>query len=349
MDSATGLWIAAGILVAGSFLSVFVIMTLRWIQGSYQKYRRNALYHCRRLLLHVVADDADALAQLPREVRRADILAHGLLEIAALIKGGDRDKLINAVYEAGGFEPLVRRALRGPLARRTTCLEAVAFFPLKTCRPILRTAMADPNPEVRLIAVGGLIEAGASISPKALIRSSQDGHLPVSLRFMALLHHLVKNQPRSAIEALQDERLPLAYQLMLCDAIGSAGDYEALPILSRKAASYIPELRAIAINALGRLKHPGAEPVVDAALEDPDWRVRRAAVEAIGQVKFKRQYQHVADLLADPVWAVRAQAVATLAAAGEPGHFVLRHVSRYSDNAAVRDLAAITLGERLAA
>lgn len=349
MGPATGLWIAAGILVAGSFLCVFLIMALRWIQDGYQKYRRKALYHCRRLLLHVVADDPEALAQLPREVRQADILAHGLLEIAALIKGGDRDKLVNAVYEAGGFEPLVRKALRGSLARRMTCLEAVAFFPLKTCRPILRTAMTDPHPDVRLIAVGGLIEAGASISPKTLIRSSLDGHLPVSLRFMALLHHLVKNQPRSAIETLHDEHLPLAYQLMLCDAIGSAGDYEALPILCRKATSMVPELRAIAVNALGRLKHPGAESVIDAALEDTDWRVRRAAVEAIGQVKFKRQYQHVADLLADPVWAVRAQAVATLAAAGEPGHFVLRHVSKFSDNAAVRDLAAITLGERLAA
>lgn len=349
MGAATGLWIAAGVLVLGSFFCVFVIMALRWIQGGYQKYKRNALYHCRRLLLQVVADNQDAIGQLPNEVRRADILAHGLLEIAALIKGRDRDKLVNAVYEAGGFEPLVRKALRGSLAQRMTCLEAVAFFPLKTCRPILRTAMTDPNPEVRLIAVGGLIEAGASISPKNLIRSSLDGHLPVSLRFMALLHHLVKNQPRSAIETLQDEHLPLAYQLMLCDAVGSAGDYEALPILSRKAISMVPELRAIAINALGRLKHPGAEPVIDRAVDDDDWRVRRAAVEAIGQVKFKRQYQKVAELLGDPVWAVRAQAVATLAAAGEQGHFVLRHVSKFSDNAAVRDLAAITLGERLAA
>ena len=62
-----------------------MIMALRWIQGGYQKYRRKALYHCRRLLLHVVADDPEALAQLPKEVRQADILAHGLLEIAALM------------------------------------------------------------------------------------------------------------------------------------------------------------------------------------------------------------------------------------------------------------------------
>lgn len=349
MSPATGLWIAAGTLVVGSILSVFVIMGLRWSQDRYRKYRHRALHYCRRLLLGVMIHDPHALAQLPLEVRRADILAHGLMEIAALIKGRDRDNLVSAIHKAGGLDHLVRKANRGSLARRMTCLEAVAFFPLNVCRPILRAALKDPHPDIRLIAVGGLIEAGATISPKTLIRASLDGHLPVSLRFMALLHHLVKKHPGLAIETLTDERLPLPHQLMLCDAIGSAGDYGALPILCLKATSMVAELRAIALNALGRLKHPGAELVIGGALDDPDWRVRRAAVEAIGQVKFRRQYQHVATLLADPVWAVRAQAVATLEGAGDPGHLILRHASRYSDDSAVRDLAASSLHDCLAA
>ena len=349
MALAADLWVMAGGLIALALLTMATLMAIRIIRDYRTALRRKALSGCRRVLLGLIAGQVDGRRDLVRLARRGDLMADTLLEIAGLIRGADRDLLLTGIKAAGGFEPLARGAKRGGRRRRLIGLEAIATFPLVDCEPVLRNSLRDLDPEIRLAGVSGLIEAGAAISPAQLIHAAREGRLPVSLRFMGLLKRLIGLHPDAAVGVLGKSDLPLAYQLMLADGLGECGTYSAIPILVEKSQASSPELRAVAIIALGRLRHPGAEITVLRAMADTDWRVRRAAVEAVGLINPEGHVAALSERLADPVWIVRTQAARTLARGAAESQAALRYVSRFDPEGRTRELAASVLGQGLAA
>jgi hypothetical protein len=103
----------------------------------------------------------------------------------------------------------------------------------------------------------------------------------------------------AAEEALRDkDSLDVARQLR---KLGATQDEAILPVLERRtAASLPPPLRRAALAAAGDLRVPQALPVVERALGSPDATIRAIALDALGRVPSVRAARELIRRLARP-------------------------------------------------
>ncbi|MCB9507814.1 MAG: HEAT repeat domain-containing protein [Myxococcales bacterium] len=105
---------------------------------------------------------------------------------------------------------------------------------------------------------------------------------------------------------------------------GRGDDLRTLAVvesLEVRLASADRDVRLDAVRELARLGVPEASPMLAAALEDPDFRVRRDAVTGLGGLgaEARDQVGAIAALARDPAAIVRARAVAALGQIGGRG------------------------------
>ena len=320
---AADLWLFAATLVGLSFAGVALLMLVGRAYRAAVAARATRIRMCRQSLMQFVLASC-AQPKLTGWRIRSSELAAAILQLTDIVRGDERDRLLAEMDACGGFEQLAKGAARGSRRSRSTCLEAIAAFPLDRSEGVLRQCVRRGDHNIRLVAIGGMLAAGAAISPADLIQAASSGHLPVSLRFMRLLQTAAQNDPVCAVRLLECDELKLSFQIMLADALGNCAERKAAPILIQKAASPSSTLRAVAVLALGRIGMVTAESAIARALNDRDWRVRRAGLEAVALVGLKTTFGQVAARLADPVWAVRREAVATLFADAALGRVILK-------------------------
>jgi HEAT repeat protein len=181
---------------------------------------------------------------------------------------------------ASNEDPLVRRLAIDALGRMRTAsaVSAVSF------------ALSDEAPEVQLAAA------------RALGRMRDEEGRAVGVR------HLLEVVTESADDALS---------VAAMEALGDAGDADALEVLQEVLRRGPPMRAVIAAEAIGRLRAPGRLDALIEALAHPDTEVLKVALRATFAEADPRVEEYLGALLAHGTWDVRRLAADLLGQRGD--------------------------------
>lgn len=155
-------------------------------------------------------------------------------------------------------------------------------------RPMLRSALADPEPELRVMAARSLGTVGDQSVLQPLFDAVRDEVEEVREAAVQSLAALTPRHPERALEVLK-------------------------PLLEAAEA----EVRVCAVTVLGRLDGPDAGPLLNFALKDESPLVRRAAVGAIEMRPGEDQMDSLMLALTDEDADVRRLVAEALGASGD--------------------------------
>jgi HEAT repeat protein len=272
----------------------------------------------------------------------AVLMAEVVRDLASLVRGRERTRLMGALQSLGVDRALRTLLRRGPTNQRVLAAEALVFFPAEETTAALLYATRHDKHRVRLSALRSAIELGQAPPIGEMLDSVIGGAELASLLFSDLLQRAVRTQVDNAVAAVARTDLPHPVRIMLLQALGASGDPRALKPLRAAARSPDAEIRAGALGALGVLGHPGAAQVVGEALDDSDWRVRLKAIECVRRVGLIEFFAQVMSCADDEVWWVRYRAGQTLMSLAENDVANLKaFVAKLPQPAAERALAPV--------
>ncbi len=263
-----------------------------------------------------------------------------------------------AIGEAMEASTLLPRLSAGLRSRRPTTRARAALLLTRPGIPAvveqIVPLLADPDPDVRLVACSGLARAatpraaevliwglvahvlpperiierlGAPWAVEKILSTLREGPSPVA----DVLVGLAPSGPEAELDA------------SLARALGLARDPHAARALSELLRRDSMEVRISAARALGRLEGTACVPALIAALASEDWPVRAQAAKSLGALRASEALVPLEHCLSDQAWWVRANAARALRELGEPGLEALRrtleHDDRYAADRAREQLA----------
>lgn len=249
---------------------------------------------------------------------------------------------------------LARRARRHATGtgkwRRIAALVELARRDPDRCRaPLVEAALADDDQDVRGAAVAalGLLARTREWALDRLVAVLADGAYPRS-RTATQLEQLAPLPGPRLVELLEDERAPVRFW-----AVTLLRDYPRVATrrIVELAADEDPNVRASAVETLGRAGGRGALRAIVGRLADPVMYVRAHACRAAGELGGSRMAPLLVPLLGDESWWVRAAAKDALRALG-PACVnavlpALRSDDRFMRNGAAEILQDVGIVDRL--
>ena len=270
--------------------------------------------------MDVMNGAGDALGRLRGVDHRARLMGEALLELLAMVRGSERDRLIAALLSIKMDDRFRRRLFRGGIAGRMVAAETLSIFPGPETVEALQAALRQSrNGNLRVAVMRSLIELDAAPPLAEVLQDVHRSRGSESLLYLPLMRRLVNGDTRAALRAFGDPATPPKARVILAEALGASGDFRALRPLCVAATAPDMELRIASVRGLAAMGHPAAEPRILAALEDPVWMVRSAACEAAGRIGLRAAVPLLLDQLSDPVWWVRFRAGEALSALGPMG------------------------------
>jgi HEAT repeat protein len=223
---------------------------------------------------------------------------------------------------------------------------------------IFRTLLSDPDPSVRILAAGALLElgdrSGLSILEEALGGDDLDLKVDAASEFLdagveedKALEALGEVLGSAAVEPIP--RSNAAY------ALGETRNTDAIPLLIEALKDSDRSVRLAAANSLALLYERMAPLLMEMAVTDPDYMVRLEAIHGLNEVGTEKADRALRRALEDPVPSVRLAAAATLGLHGSTGDQELMEMVREEIEGSdyVTRIAAITalgqVGDRSAA
>ncbi|MCR5872903.1 HEAT repeat domain-containing protein [Phenylobacterium sp. J426] len=343
MSLLLAIWAIALVLMAMALSWMAALIVQRLVGARLQRRRVARRRAIEFALLAVMQGRADAALALRPYQDDPRLIAETLLDFLGVVRGRDRELVVEALEAIGVPGRLRRRLSTGAWPGRLAAAEALAAFPGPETEAALRR-LADRSPEARLTALEALARAGGQVSVDQLLDAASQGDLRLTGRFAEFLREQAAADPAGASLALARDDLAPELRILVLDALGGSGDYNAITVLAENARRPEPLVRAAAVRALGRLQHPAGQTAIAAGLDDPDAEVRAAAAEAAGEARLPKLAEALYGRLSDDAWRVRFQAAASLGRLGEPGLERLRTAAALSEPAPQR-AASLTLAE----
>jgi HEAT repeat protein len=318
-------------LFAAAVLLALVMASTRLVLGWHGRRQQRRAAGPRRTLIGLMADvdtaeAADGLVELPAA-------AWGAIEPTAMtileqVRGEAHAALADVFLRRG----LVDRALAdvdgGSVVRRARAAELLGLLRRTEAAPRLSVLLADPDPEVRLVAVRALGRLGDPEVAEPLL-GALTGPRPAPSHVVA--HALVGLGTPAAPALLaalgHPDELVRATALDALRLLGVPGAAEPVARTLREDPSL--EVRRRAATTLGRVGLRAAVPhLLAATAADRPTLLRADAVRALGELGATRAVAELTALLADADYPVAHQAARALARLGEPGLSVLTEAAR---------------------
>ncbi len=278
-------------------------------------------------LLDVMNGSGDALGRLRGVDHRARLMGEALLELLAMVRGVERDRLITALASINMDDRWRRRLFRGRVAGRMVAAEVLSIFPSRETVSALRRALAQARSgNLRVALMRSLIELDAAPPLAQVLQDVHRSRGSESLLYLPLMGRLVNGDTRAALRAFGDPATPSRARVILAEALGASGDYRALRPLCITTRAPDFELRIASVRGLAAMGHPAAD-------------------EAAGRIGLRLAVPLLVDQLSDPVWWVRFRAGEALSALGPPGVRALRAAAAGRGDLPGR-AAALALAER---
>jgi len=204
---------------------------------------------------------------------------------------------------------LVRRVSRPPRTdwgrwRRISALSRLTRAQHPSARRLLRRSLANPDTKIATAAIRALGEVGDAWAIDLLVSALRDGNAPRS-RIAAELEHLAPAPGAELLPLLRDPDPAVRFW-----GATLLGPYPELGETSLIALTWDsdPNVRAAAVETLGRRSGHAVAAATLALLDDPLWFVRLHAARSAGNVVGAAAASSVAPLLSDRQWWVRAAA-----------------------------------------
>lgn len=331
------------------------VLSIAWmcglIIGRWFRTRREALYAAERrvvdaAMVSLLQGDIAERRRLVPKLRGAHATAEALTEVLGLVRGADRDRLLEALRGLGVDDVIRRGAERGRTAGRLLCIEALVAFPGEETEGVLRRIAVTPGDyDCRLAAVRSLADTGAELSIGRLIDSMIYDGLTPSGPVVELFHRMAARWPQDLVVSLSRDDLTPGIRPLVVEALGGTGDYNMIPLLAETVGHPDMEVRAAAIRALGQLAHPAAAPALRRALTDESWQVRALAADAVGRAALANLAPQLEVALADSAWWVRHRAAGALGRLGPEGVERLKTAANGPD-ALASETASLALAEQ---
>jgi len=229
----------------------------------------------------------------------------------------DHEKLvqracIKAINKLGrnNLMRLMRRMLASSRPwRRGVALRALGRFNSSAVVPMLRDALLDPQPELRVLA------------QKSLLRLSRNGNAAATA-VVEELNLRVELPPKEAVDESElidgstsitlDDADPNV-RLACIEAYAGSGDLSRLPLLKdRLKVETHDYVKGGLVTAIFRLAGREAVPILKECLKDPIDRVRANAVEALAKVGDESDSPLFIQMLKDKDPRTRANAIVAL-------------------------------------
>ena len=335
------LWLVSLVLSAIAIVIMLGLIVARWVHGRTVAHRNSE----RSRLVPLLLGTEPLSSEVVKEGRAGAILTDLSLELIELVRGEERERLVDRATQLGVPEVLGQRLVRGTTASRIAAAEALVHFHDDNSVQSLRAALDDRSPDVRLASAFAL--ASLDAAPARLIIDKLGlGVRENSMLGLGLFKQLARTRP-DEIRELIAAPVPPQIKAAAIEAISSTGDYSLVPVLAQLALAADPDAPELPgyLRALGRFAHPAGAEAIRRGLSSPTWFVRSAAAEAAGRVHLMEAAMDLTKLLSDDAWWVRFRAGEALASLGKPGVGLLHEVARYGSEQAKRT-AALTLQER---
>jgi HEAT repeat protein len=190
------------------------------------------------------------------------------------------------------------------LWRRIAALRTLARARHPRSRPLLERALADPEKELVGAVVRVLGELGDDWAPEQLAELLRDGRYQRS-QVAAQLERFVPGAGSIAVRLLDDPHPVVRFwgATLLARYPGLAAS-ELVALTGDEDAN----VRAAAVEALGKDPNPASLAAARLLLTDPVWYVRVHACRAVGELGGVVAADMIARLLRDPWWWVRSAA-----------------------------------------
>lgn len=282
-----------------------VLLVRRWLGERKAPLQREAEVSITRSYLRRVAGQAD---NEPRQGWTDQIRLAAVSHIHLLLRGGERDRLMQMAELDGLLDATLRGSRRWRTARRIDAIRMLQQFGSEACIARLREMMArDSSPNVRNEAAFALAATGALPPPRETIRILGMFERKPNRLDLALLRASAPHYPEQLQLLLEDE-ISSHWRAQLVDAIGWCEGPEVLPLLEHAARSDCAEVRCAAIRAAGRFGHPRAHRWILEALDDPAAIVRIQAANCCATLHIKAAVWRLKRLLDDDELWVRLRA-----------------------------------------
>ena len=340
------IWYLSMALAAGALLWMVGLIVARLDRERDERRRARDRGLIQHAFLDIMNGSGDAIGRLRGVQGRARLMAEVLLDMIAMVRGAERERLISALQAFRVDDTFCRRLFRGSVAGRMAAAEVLSIFPGDRTVAALRRALPRARAvELRISLMRSLLDLGSPPSLSEVLADVSGRRASESLLYLPLIGRLVADDPLTALGAFEDPRVVGHARVMLTEALGASGDYRTLEALCRAARVPDPDLRIAGIRGLAALGHPAAETTILAAMANPEWAVRAAASEAAGRIGLRSAIPLLADQLEDPVWWVRLRAGDALAALGDAGRARLQALAGSGGDLS-RRTAAMVLAER---
>lgn len=257
---------------------------------------------------------------------RPIVLTERVLEIAALVRGPDREALSVLLEQLGIAAHLHRQLKSWRAALRRRAAERLALFNRGETIMALTAALDDRSPHVRLAAAVSLSELGKPPAFDRLLKQLSVGAEFRSATLRVLFRKLAREQPIPLLATLRRDP-PSALKVLLIEALGKSGRYGMEEVFIHYCRDPDKEVRSEVLRSLASLEHPAILQLAARRLEDPAWEVRLQAATVAGRARFTSLIPAVSRLLDDEVWWVRFRSAEALVAMGEAGIARLREVA----------------------
>lgn len=311
------LGIAALVLACLSSTFLVLLVVRRISLGRAERRREEAEARLRPLALAIVSGEHAAVGDLSSE--DLAILAELVGRLSRNVAGDARRRIAD-YFEGTTALGAELRALGDRRGwRRATAAYRLGDMASREAVPSLVAAIADRDADVRAAAARSLGRLEAPEATEALVEALVAGVVPRAI----------------AVRAVLD--------------VGSS----ALPSLRRLATADDPDVRATAIELVGRLGGPADGDLVIEAMEDPSAEVRARAAAALGRLAETKGAAALTRALGDRIYFVRLHAARALGQVGEPDAvpllLVLAREDRFEAARAAAEAAARISPEALLA
>ena len=229
-----------------------------------------------------------------------------------LLRGGDRDRLIQLAEIDGLLDAVLRRANAWRAARRIDSIRILQQFGGESAIAKLRESLGhDRHRIVRLNAAFALASFGRLPPPRETIDMlGMPTRAPTRLD-VAILRAMAPDYS-DHLERLLDEQMPLDRRAAIVDALGWSGHHSVLPTLESASTFDNAEIRCAALRAAAKVGHPSVAPWVTRALDDTDSYVRIQAANSCAALGLKGAIPALRVLTHDPELWVRLRAAEAL-------------------------------------
>jgi HEAT repeat protein len=310
--------IALVVLEASAVLAAIMVAVMVWLIVKRRrleitaKQRQASEMDLARTLLQKLAGaviaDPGRFAEAPAEARLGAVS-----QLLRLIRGGDRERLLQIAESDGLFNATLAMLHSVALARRVDAMHVLEQFASPACIDALQARMAgDASPAARLEAACALARLGHLPPPAAVVDMLDLMHCTQTRLHRALFRSLAAQHADQLTAMVRSDDFA-RLRAMLVEALGWSEDYSVLATLENSAADSDPEVRSSALRAARKLGHPRMEPWVVPLLDDASDSVRIQAVQTCGQLGLRSAMPRLERLAIDPSWWVRLRASQALA------------------------------------